>query len=161
WFGPPIHPRWHRPSRLWRRTSTEIAWRRRERRRSMRSKAILSVVVLCGSIALALAAAGSGCHEVTDGPPGTGRALRVEDGGPAAAHQSGRRDAMPGATEPDAPAAPDAAVDGGGAIDEAACNACEAASCRNVDGLDLYAACFLATDNAMSGPGAGMPKSTL
>src|SRR5262249_34174139 len=134
----------------------------RERRREMRSKAILSVVIVCLAVAVVSALVGVGCRAVTGLDPSTGRPLDVSDAGPADAYVSPRRDGMPGDVEPpDAPLPPDAPTIDGGGIDEAACNSCEASMCRNVDGLDLYAACFLATDTAMSGPGAGKPKSDL
>jgi hypothetical protein len=115
-----------------------------------------------------------GCHDSAPAMPGGGRPLgpaEVDhaDGGPADAYESPRRD---GALDDDGGppvdggggGGPDAAAtgpDGGGGLDEAACNACDETSCRDVDDLDLYAACFLVSDPASAGGAAGTPKSTL
>ena len=110
----------------------------------------------------------SGCHEVTGLDPSTGRPIgedpaEIADGAPADAYESPRRD---GASVDDDAAITDASMPTAdaahmGGLDEPACNACEEHGCRDVDGLDLYAACFLATGTASDGPGAGMPRSDL
>jgi hypothetical protein len=47
------------------------------------------------------------------------------------------------------------------AVDDTVCNNCEAAQCRNVDGNDWYAYCFLNMDPVTTGPGSGSKFSDL
>jgi len=111
-----------------------------------------------------LALACAACRDATELDPSTGRPVGAHDAAADAtdAYTSPRRDARPGEPEPpDAPVPADASPPDGGGVNEEVCNACEAMRCRDVDGLDLYAACFLATDPATSGPGAGTPRSEL
>jgi hypothetical protein len=119
----------------------------------MLSKAIL---------VLTLAAESVGCRGVADLSPSGGRPTGVDsDAAPIDSYMSPRRDATLGDSDLiDAAEGRDADASTSG-VDEQVCNACEMASCRNVDGLDLYAACFLNSDLATAGSGAGMPKSEL
>jgi hypothetical protein len=94
--------------------------------------------------------------------PGSGRNTGGLDDAAPDGYLSPRRDSALPPGVADAGAGVDASIiDGMPGVDEAACNACEAAQCRDVDGLDLYAMCFLASTPASDGPGAGMPKSDL
>jgi hypothetical protein len=69
------------------------------------------------------------------------------------------------------PELPDLAIDasvvpmpdlaGAPVVDEQKCNDCEKQMCRNVDGNDWYAYCFLNTTQVTDGPGAGSAFSDL
>ena len=50
---------------------------------------------------------------------------------------------------------------GVGAVNETVCNNCEMQQCRNVDGNDWYAYCFLDTDTVNDGPGKGSTFAAL
>jgi hypothetical protein len=121
----------------------------------MKLRAVLHLILVC-------AASAAGCRDVNGlGATGGRGTESLGPGAPIDAYESPRRDSALAidAALSDA-ARSDGAGDAGGS-NEQACNACEAAQCRDVDGLDLYAMCFLTTARAGEGPGAGMLKADL
>jgi hypothetical protein len=109
------------------------------------------------------------CHDASSMDPSGGRPLSNQvdeptDAAPADAYESPRRDAsiLADAVAGSLDATSfDGGPDAAGGLDEAVCDSCEAASCRDVDGLDLYSACFADSSLAAAGAGAGMPRSAL
>jgi hypothetical protein len=87
--------------------------------------------------------------------------LAITDAGYVSPRRDGDGDALPDLSTPAhdlAGGGPDLA---GPPVDDHACDTCEQQQCRNVDGIDWYALCFLDDTVISDGPGSGKKFSQL